>query len=118
MTRVAMWSEGDRCETAGGHLCLTNTVALYGHNWQMMVVPKPCQRLIIFLVFALFINIIVYLITPSSPSHVKRRFLEQYQHAQSSLLSDELEIETEEDLSAESLTESDRETQTETDSSS
>ena len=121
LTRVEMWSEGDRCETAGGHLCLTNTVVLYGHNWQRMVVPKPCQRLIIFLVFALVINIIVYLITPSSPSHVKRRFLEQYQHAESSVLSDELEsleIETEEDLSAESLTESDRETQTETDSSS
>ena len=117
-----MWSEGDRCDTAGGHLCLTNTIVLYFHNRQRMVVPKPCQRLIIFLVFALVINVIMYLITPRSPSHVKRRFLEQYQHGQSSVLSDELEsLETEteeEDLSAESLTESERETQTETDSSS
>ena len=82
-----------------------------------MVVPKPCQRVIIFLLFALLINMIVYLITPDSPSHVKRRFLDQYHHRQSSALSDGLES-LEQDLSAESLTESDRETQTETDVSS
>ena len=45
-----------------------------------MSVPKPCQRVVIFLLFALLINIIVFVITPQSPSHIKRKYLQQYRY--------------------------------------
>ena len=45
-----------------------------------MSLPKPCQRIVIFLLFAVLINIIVFLITPQSPSHIKRKYLQQFRY--------------------------------------
>lgn len=47
---------------------------------EKMSLPKPCQRVVIFLLFALLINIIVFVITPQSPSHIKRKYLQQYRY--------------------------------------
>ena len=45
-----------------------------------MSLPKPCQRIVLFLLFALLINFIVFVITPQSPSHVKRKYLQEYRY--------------------------------------
>ena len=85
----------------------------------MLVVPKPCQRVLIFLLFALLINVIVFLITPQSPSHVKRRYLETLEHqhyGESSAYSGQMEEEEEEEeYSGEIQTETSTEIQTDSD---
>ena len=91
-----------------------------------MSLPKPCQRIVLFLLFALLINIIVFVITPQSPSHVKRKYLQQYRYQSGEFTTKTISsMEEEEDLDqsgdgegADSVTEEDSERQTDSDLSS
>ena len=91
-----------------------------------MSLPKPCQRIVLFLLFALLINIIVFVITPQSPSHIKRKYLQQYRYQSGEFTGKTISsIEEEEELDhsgdgegAESLREEESEGQTDRDLSS
>lgn len=90
-----------------------------------MSLPKPCQRIVIFLLFALLINIIVFFITPNSPSHVKRKYLQQYSYHYGDLTETSITDREEEELDhsgegegAESITEDSIEKETKSDLSS
>ena len=90
-----------------------------------MSLPKPCQRIVLFLLFALLINIIVFVITPQSPSHIKRKYLQQYRYQSEEFTDKTISSIEEEELEhsgagegAESLMEEDSEGQTDRDLSS
>ena len=88
---------------------------------EKMSLPKPCQRVVIFLLFALLINIIVFVITPQSPSHIKRKYLQQYRYQYGDTTEKTVPTIDEEELDhsgdgeeADSITEESSENQTDT----
>ena len=88
-----------------------------------MSLPKPCQRVVLFLLFALLINIVVFVITPQSPSNVKRKYLQQYRYQSGETTEETISTFDEEELEysgdgADSLAEESSEKQTDSDLSS
>ena len=40
----------------------------------MMTIPRPCQRTLVVVTLIIFVNFLVFLISPNSPERVRERF--------------------------------------------